>query len=266
MTNEKMLERIIGEHIRLQWRCDAGLPPIFADPGMLEQVILNLAVNARDAMPEGGQLTLSVEAVTLTETAAEQHPKARPGRFICLSVADTGCGIEPENLARIFEPFFTTKEVGKGTGLGLATVYGIVEQHQGWVDVATQVGRGSVFKIFLPITVAEPVAPPPPALPPPRRGQGEMVLLVEDELAVREFAERVLRIYELVAGGRDAAARLVRRVGGGDDPDRLPAARRDADGEQPGEEEKEGPGSPRDGLSNHREHSRRRTSAPRSYP
>ncbi len=204
----ELLGRLIGEHIHLQWRCDAGLPPIFADPSMIEQVILNLAVNSRDAMPSGGSLTLSVEAVMLDASAANRHPRARPGRFLCLSVADTGTGIDAETLPRIFEPFFTTKEVGKGTGLGLATVYGIVEQHQGWIEVWSQVEKGTVFRVFLPVSLTG--AEPAPALPSPpvRRGKGETILLVEDEASVREFAERVLRRagYQVLAAANGVEA------------------------------------------------------------
>jgi two-component system, cell cycle sensor histidine kinase and response regulator CckA len=184
---------LIGEHIRLQWRCDAVLPLVFVDPSMIEQLILNLAVNARDAMPNGGNLTLSVEAVTLEEPDLNRHPKARAGRFVCLSVSDTGCGIEDKNLTRIFDPFFTTKEVGKGTGLGLATTYGIVEQHQGWIEVTSQLDQGTTFKVYLPASDAESSDSFELETPAIRQGQGEMVLLVEDELAVQEFAERVLR-------------------------------------------------------------------------
>jgi hypothetical protein len=145
-----MLRRLIGENIRLQWRCDAGLPPVFADPSMIEQVLLNLAVNARDAMPNGGSLTLSVETVTLGPATLERHPRARPGRFVCLSVSDTGCGIEARNLARIFEPFFTTKEVGKGTGLGLSISYQIIHDFGGTIRAHSREGEGAVFVISFP--------------------------------------------------------------------------------------------------------------------
>src|SRR6185437_10442984 len=149
----KMLNRIIGEDIRL--RCSyEGLSFVRADAGMIEQVILNLIVNARDAMPNGGQLLVSTKMVSIDELYAQLHSEARVGQFVRLSVADTGIGIPAENLARIFEPFFTTKEVGKGTGLGLATVFGIVKQHQGWVNVSSRVGEGTTFDIFLPATEA----------------------------------------------------------------------------------------------------------------
>ncbi|MEI6569341.1 MAG: PAS domain S-box protein, partial [Verrucomicrobiota bacterium] len=136
----KMLGRLLGEHITVQFdHCD-HLPPVEADPGMLEQVLMNLAINARDAMPKGGQLTFSIEAIQVKAERIKGNSEVRPGPFICLSVTDTGCGMDEATLKRIFEPFFTTKEVGKGTGLGLATAYGIVAQHKGWVEVESEVG------------------------------------------------------------------------------------------------------------------------------
>ena len=144
----KMLERIIGEDIALRCHHPSALPPVKADIGMLEQVLVNLVVNARDAMQGGGQLQIATEQVTFEAGPDPAHPEARPGVFVCMTVTDTGTGISPENLPRIFEPFFTTKGVGKGTGLGLATVYGIVKQHQGWIEVSSQVGGGTTFRIY----------------------------------------------------------------------------------------------------------------------
>ena len=146
----KMLKRTIREDIRLECAYADPLPLVQADPGMLEQVLLNLVVNARDAMPGGGQIRIATETVALDEECIRGKHGAKPGSFVCLSVTDTGTGIAPEHLTRIFDPFFTTKEPGKGTGLGLATVYGIVQQHQGWVEVASQVGTGATFKVLLP--------------------------------------------------------------------------------------------------------------------
>jgi signal transduction histidine kinase len=145
-----MLRRVIGENIDLQ--CQYAAPPQYVqgDPGMIEQVILNLVVNARDAMPQGGQLRVATEPARFDKAAAQANPEARAGEFVCLQVSDTGSGIAPEVLSHIFEPFYTTKEVGRGTGLGLATVYGIVKQHGGWVDVSSQLGEGSTFKVYLP--------------------------------------------------------------------------------------------------------------------
>ena len=163
----KMLKRIIGEHISLQCRYSAQLPHVQADLGMIEQALVNLTVNARDAMPRGGQLAIAAEAVRLDEAQARQFPDGRAGEFACLSVSDNGSGIAPEHLPHIFEPFFTTKEPGKGTGLGLATVHGIVKQHQGWIEVASQPGAGATFRIFLPA-----IAAPAPSADALRGGAG----------------------------------------------------------------------------------------------
>jgi CheY-like chemotaxis protein len=206
----KMLNRVISENIDLQCHYAALLPYIQADPDMMEQVILNLVVNARDAMPKGGQLRVVTEPVTLDATQARVNPEARAGDFVCLSVSDTGTGIAPEVLPRIFEPFFTTKEVAKGAGLGLATVYGIVQQHQGWLEVSSQVGRGSTFKVFLP-AIPTPAGRAAAAVAGADiRGGDETILLVEDEPAVRLTTRRMLerkgyRIRE-AASGREALA------------------------------------------------------------
>ncbi|MGD0259483.1 MAG: PAS domain S-box protein [Verrucomicrobiota bacterium] len=202
----KMLRRIIGEHIDLQCRYSAELPFVQADTGMIEQVLVNLAVNARDAMPHGGQLLITTEPVSFDETRAPAHPEAHAGQFVCLTVKDAGTGISPEHLPRIFEPFFTTKEPGKGTGLGLATVYGIVKQHQGWIEVSSQPGAGATFKIFLPA-----IPPPVRTAATPQTEAGlpagtETILLVEDEHAVRMITRRVLeshgyKIYEATTAG-----------------------------------------------------------------
>ena len=147
----KMLGRILGEDVTLQLNYSAVPAIVEADAGMMEQVLMNLAVNARDAMPRGGQLSIENRRLDWTRIMCSAHPEAQPGAFCLLAVSDTGCGMDPpENLARIFEPFFTTKEIGKGTGLGLATVYGIVKQHQGWVEVESTVGRGTTFRIYIP--------------------------------------------------------------------------------------------------------------------
>ncbi len=145
----KMLRRIIGEHINLRMECAKDLPPVFADPVNFEQIIINLAVNARDAMPRGGPLTITAESVVTDSKYPEREPDAMVGTFVRLSVADEGSGMDETVRRKIFEPFFTTKGVGQGTGMGLATVYGIVKQHQGWIEVASRPGVGSVFKIFI---------------------------------------------------------------------------------------------------------------------
>jgi CheY-like chemotaxis protein len=188
-----MLRRVIGEHITLELALCADPCLADADAGMMEQVLMNFAVNARDAMPNGGTLTIATEHVTITDAATRHHPAARPGAFVCLSARDTGCGIPPENLSRIFEPFFTTKDVGQGTGLGLAMVFGIVQQHQGWIELESAVDAGTCFRIMLP-AVAHAAAVPagtPTRLAATSRGS-ETMLLVEDESAVREFTAAIL--------------------------------------------------------------------------
>lgn len=191
----KMLKRIIGERIQLQCTYAPRLPLVQADVGMMEQVLVNLVVNARDAMADGGQLLLGAELAAFEVSALPSHPDARAGQFVCLSVADTGSGIATEHLARIFEPFFTTKEPGKGTGLGLATAYGIVKQHQGWIEVVSRLGQGTIFKVFIP--VAQGLQAPAPRNAPeaqPSRGN-ETILLVEDDEAVRSLTRRVLESF-----------------------------------------------------------------------
>jgi len=182
----RMLERLIGENITLVAEHAAEVPPVEADAAMIEQIVLNLAVNARDAMPQGGKLIVSTDFI-------ETENDTGRARWVRLRVRDTGCGIAPEVLSRIFEPFFTTKEVGKGTGLGLATVFGIVKQHYGSVDVSSVVGEGTTFTILFPATdkmVEEKiVALPQAAL---ARGTGETILLVEDEPILRELAHAIL--------------------------------------------------------------------------
>ncbi len=208
---EKMLGRIIGEDITLTTQLQPTLGRVKADPGQLEQVILNLVVNARDALPHGGKLTLETRNVELDEEYARLHADAKPGRYVLLAVSDTGCGMAPEVQAHIFEPFFTTKEKGKGTGLGLATVYGIVQQCGGHVSVYSEVGVGTTMKVYLPRVPNAGSSPDSPAnLASMPRGH-ETVLLVEDEDAVRSLARLVLRNYGytvLEASHGEAAIRL----------------------------------------------------------
>jgi len=162
---------------------------------MMEQIILNLAVNARDAMPKGGNLTVTTQPIEIGGHDLPKHPQARPGRFVCLRVQDDGMGMDARTLERIFEPFFTTKEVGKGTGLGLATVYGIVAQHKGWIEVSSQPGRGTTFDIYLP-SQSQIVTPRADALRPSGSMTGnETILVVEDEMAMRLMVRQVLRRY-----------------------------------------------------------------------
>ena len=191
-----MLRRLIGDNIKLELELSAEKPVIEADAGMMEQVLMNLAVNARDAMAHGGKLVISSRILEISEAEARETREARPGRFARLRVEDTGCGIAPETLPRIFEPFFTTKEVGRGTGLGLATVFGIVKDHRGWIEVASEIGAGTAFNIFLPAAASLAVEPVKPNLPLGRvAGGGETVLAVEDEPSVGDFIVAVLKPY-----------------------------------------------------------------------
>jgi signal transduction histidine kinase len=203
----KMLGRLIGEHIDLVFSRRAGLPSVEADPGMIEQVLLNLCVNARDAMPKGGTLTIGLEAVLTNEGRIQAPTPVQQGCFVCLSVADTGSGMDEATLQKIFEPFFTTKEVGKGTGLGLATVHGIVGQHKGWVEVESKVGQGATFRVFLPAATNQPFDPVQAEQQPALRGS-ETILLVEDESSVRRSTAQALRFlgYAILeaANGREA--------------------------------------------------------------
>jgi signal transduction histidine kinase/FixJ family two-component response regulator len=193
MNLSSMLERIIGEDVALCYHRSSGLPLVQADVGMLEQVLVNLVVNARDAMRGGGQLQITTEQMTFEAGPHPAHPEARAGDFVCMTVKDTGAGISPESMPHIFEPFFTTKEVGKGTGLGLATVYGIVKQHQGWIEVSSQVGAGTTFRIYLPALKCARAASNhlTPEAEPPVCGK-ETVLLVEDDEALRYVTHLLL--------------------------------------------------------------------------
>jgi PAS domain S-box-containing protein len=201
----KMLQRLIGEHIGLETHFAPGGAPITADRNMMEQILINLAVNSRDAMPKGGRLVIQTAAVVVSKADAQANPKARPGSFIRLKVTDTGCGIAPETMKRIFEPFFTTKEVGKGTGLGLATVFGIVAQHHGWIEVESKLNSGTTFHIHLPRLAKSGKALTELSRTPDVRGGNETILLVEDEAPVRSLARTVLeqkgyRIIEADSG------------------------------------------------------------------
>jgi two-component system cell cycle sensor histidine kinase/response regulator CckA len=189
---EKMLPRLLGEDIVVSIHLDPELGRVKADQGQIEQVVMNLAVNARDAMPGGGKLVIATSNVELDQAYARQHPGAKPGRYVMLAVTDSGMGMSSETLAHIFEPFFTTKEVGKGTGLGLATVYGVVKQSGGYVWVDSELGKGASFQIFLP-RIEETVAPTAagPLQIENLRGT-ETVLLVEDADALRKLARSFL--------------------------------------------------------------------------
>jgi PAS domain S-box-containing protein len=191
---EKMLRRIIGEDIDLAVMAEAKAGPVRTDPGQLDQVLLNLAVNARDAMPRGGKLTIEVKCVDLDPMYAQIRPGVKPGPHVLLAVSDTGHGMTPEVKARIFEPFFTTKEPGKGTGLGLATVYGIIKQSGGHLDVYSEPGKGTCFKIYLPRSPGGPLLLSKSSQGNSRRSCGnETLLLVEDEDTLRVLARHILQ-------------------------------------------------------------------------
>jgi PAS domain S-box-containing protein len=185
----RMLERLIGENIRLAVNHPETLPGVAADSGLMEQVLLNLVVNARDAMPEGGEIVLETAAVEISEADAQKRPQGRAGQFVLLKVSDTGSGMDAATMAHIFEPFFTTKGPGKGTGLGLATVYGIVQQHEGWIEVESTPGRGTSFSVFLPASDSQFEQPQNDTeIIRPLRGGTETILVVEDEALLRSLA------------------------------------------------------------------------------
>ncbi len=189
---QKMLRRLIGEDIELVTILPDGIGGALIDPGQVEQIVVNLAVNARDAMPDGGRLTIETSGVELDEAYCASHPDMLPGAYICLAISDTGRGMPPHVLDHIFEPFFTTKELGKGTGLGLATVYGIVKQNRGSVSAYSEVNHGTTFKVFLPRTAEageQESAPVRSAMLP---GGRETIILVEDEAVVRDLGYKIL--------------------------------------------------------------------------
>jgi nitrogen-specific signal transduction histidine kinase len=205
---DRLLRRVIGEDVDLVFVPGPELGHVKVDPGQIEQVIMNLAVNARDAMPRGGRLTIETAEVTLDAAYAFGRDGLKPGRYVMLAISDTGTGMSPKVAARVFEPFFTTKEQGKGTGLGLSTVHGIVKQSGGHVEVYSEPAHGTTFKVYLPRIgeVAEPLAAPEPAPPPLGSEGGGTVLLVEDEATIRGVVRRTLqargyRVIEAAHGG-----------------------------------------------------------------
>jgi PAS domain S-box-containing protein len=214
---EKMLQRLVGEDIQVEARLDPALGAVLADSGQMHQVLMNLAVNARDAMPTGGKLVIETSNVELEETEVTRHLGAKPGRHVLVAVTDCGVGMDKETLGHIFEPFFTTKGKGEGTGLGLSTVYGIVRQSEGWLWVVSEPGKGSTFKIYLPrvdIGVqADEAAKPSGA----ELGGSETILVVEDQEEVRRLAVRMLKSYGyevlVAASGADAMQLSVRHPG-----------------------------------------------------
>lgn len=208
---DRLLRRLIGEAIDIKLSLDGGMPAAYIDPGQFEQIILNLAINARDAMGASGRLTIETASVQLTEHHEKRHFEAAPGNYVELAVSDTGCGMDAATESRIFEPFFTTKSADRGTGLGLSTVYGIVKQNHGDIWTYSEVGKGTTFKIYLPVasevdeTIAERITEAPPAKP------GETVLVAEDEEVVRNLIRESLESYGykvLTASDGDSALRV----------------------------------------------------------
>ena len=209
---QKLLTRIIGEDVHLKTVSNESQLPVFVDGGQIEQVLVNLATNARDAMPRGGLLTIETARHEIDTAFVAAHGWGLPGRYAVLTVSDTGCGMDEETRSRIFEPFFTTKETGKGTGLGMSIAFGIVKQHQGFLSVYSEPGNGSVFKIFLPLTEEGRAGAESPASPAAARGGNETILVAEDEAAVRGLIATVLseagyRVV-LAADGQDAVQKF----------------------------------------------------------
>jgi PAS domain S-box-containing protein len=210
----KMLRRLIGEDIELLTSLSPEAKRIKADPGQIEQVIMNLAINARDAMPQGGRLTIETRNVYLDEGFARKHSGARLGRYVMLAISDTGCGMNQETRLRVFEPFFTTKDVGKGTGLGLSTVYGIVKQSGGHIQVESQVGAGAVFRIYLPMVDQEAEEQSSKPAASSNLTGSETILIVEDEESVRKLARIILTVqgYTVIeAASGPEALEMVRK-------------------------------------------------------
>ncbi len=207
----KMLPRLIGEHIEYIFQPAADLANVKADPGQIEQVLLNLVVNARDAMPGGGTLTVRTQNVAMTDVEARKRPPMTPGRYVLLSVSNTGHGMSAEIKSHIFEPFYTTKEAGKGTGLGLATVYGVVKQSGGYIWVESAPGKGATFEIYLPQAVETTADKDAEAKPAPLPRGTETVLVVEDEEGVRELACEFLKLngYTVLEASNGAEALVV---------------------------------------------------------
>ena len=206
-TSAKLLWRLLGEDVRLELSLHPRPLPVYADEGMIGQVLLNLAVNARDAMPRGGLLLLETTERVVSAEEAQLHPDTAPGRYACLRVQDTGQGIAPEVLPHIFEPFFTTKDVGKGTGLGLATVFGVVHQHRGWIAVESKLAEGTTFSVFLPLVAPPGEVEEPKSAVALHRGS-ETILLVEDESGVRYTVRALLERhgYRVLVAEHGAAA------------------------------------------------------------
>jgi two-component system cell cycle sensor histidine kinase/response regulator CckA len=195
---DKMLRRMIGEDIEVMTALADGLGAVKVDPGQVDQVVMNLVVNARDAMPKGGKLTIETQNVRLDDQYAQKHNYVRAGDYVLLSVSDNGTGISPETQARMFEPFFTTKEAGKGTGLGLSMVYGIVKQSGGSIEVYSELNQGSTIKIYLPRVDEVAAERSAPVQAPPRSHGAEHILVVEDDALLRGLTAEILTAHGYV--------------------------------------------------------------------
>jgi two-component system cell cycle sensor histidine kinase/response regulator CckA len=213
---EKMLRRLIGEDVDLEFSPAPDLHPVVFDPGQMEQILFNLAVNSRDAMPEGGKLVIETRNVELDDQYQQGHLYTPPGPYVALSLADTGHGMDEETRKNIFEPFFTTKATGQGTGLGMSTVYGIVKQNGGFIEVYSELGEGTTVMVYLPKREGDTSQIPRPPLGRIPRGD-ETILLVEDDPAVRAVADRILRAQGynvIVAAGPEPALVMARTFDG----------------------------------------------------
>jgi PAS domain S-box-containing protein len=204
----KMLRQLIGEDINLLWRPGANLEPVKVDPAQIDQLLANLCVNARDAITGQGKITIETSAKTLDEAYCAEHLGALPGEYILLEVSDDGCGMDKPTLSRIFEPFFTTKEQGKGTGLGLASIYGMVKQNNGFINVYSELNQGTTFKIYFPIYAAKPDKAGEKVPDLHAEHGNETILLVEDETAILEMTTRMLKRlgYNVVPASTPGAA------------------------------------------------------------
>jgi CheY-like chemotaxis protein len=214
---EKMLQRVVGEDVDLVAVLDPALGRVKTDPGQVEQVLMNLVVNARDAMPQGGKLTIETANIVLDQTYCRLHAEVKPGRYIMLAVSDTGAGMDEPTKDRIFEPFFTTKDPGKGTGLGLAMVYGFIKQSGGHINVYSEPGLGSTFKMYLPEVEALPTSRELPPNSEKMPHGNETILLAEDDNAVRSLTRRVLQTFGytvLEAAHGSEALRLAEKYAG----------------------------------------------------
>ncbi|MEI7904451.1 MAG: PAS domain S-box protein [Candidatus Firestonebacteria bacterium] len=212
---KKMLKRIIGEDIEFEFEPGPGLKNIYADKAQLDQVIINLITNSRDAMPKGGKLSIKTENVTLDAESCGKLPGSRPGKFVCMVVKDSGLGISPEQQKHLFEPFYTTKPFGRGSGLGLSVIHGIVEQQEGWINVFSEEGKGAEFRVYFPAVKEKTPADSGKIVPEPpsKTGNGEKILIVEDEEILRNMLVRILKQNKYTVLQAESGAEALRLFG-----------------------------------------------------